>query len=77
MPSASELNTNHHLLPAALASGVHAFLSEASSSSDLPYSAVKARLDRLPADAMPLLLGAEGWTIIASAMGIPFAPTVH
>lgn len=77
MPSASELNTNNHLLPAALASGVHAFVSKASASSDLPYRAVKARLDRLPADAMPLLLGAEGWTIIASAIGIPFAPTVH
>ena len=77
MPSASELNTNHHLLPAALASGAHAFLSEASASADLPYSAVKARLDRLPADAMPLLLGAEGWTIIANAIGISFTPTVH
>ena len=77
MPSAIELNTNHHLLPAALASGAHAFLSEASAFADLPYSAVKARLDRLPADAMPLLLGAEGWTIIANAIGISFTPTVH
>ncbi|MEG3166394.1 hypothetical protein U1701_17575 [Sphingomonas sp. PB2P19] len=74
---ASELNTNNRLLPAALASGAHAFLSEASASADLPYSAVKARLDRLPADVMPLLLGAEGWTIIANAIGISFAPTVH
>lgn len=77
MPSASELNTNHHLLPAALASGAHAFVSKASASADLPYRAVNARLDRLPADAMPLLLDAEGWTIIANAIGISFAPTVH
>lgn len=77
MPSVSELDTNRHLLPAALASGAHAFVSKASASSDLPYSAVKARLDRLPADAMPLLLGAVGWTIIGNAIGIPLAPTVH
>ncbi len=77
MPLASELNTNPALLTAALASGRRAFLNEVSQSADLPYTSVERRLDRLPAGAMPLLLGAVGWAIIADAIGLSFAPTVH
>ena len=77
MPSASELDTNSDLLPLALAADRRAFVCEVSSSKDVPYALVEGRLDRLPEGAMPLLLGAAGWFVLAGAIGLPYAPTVH
>ncbi|MFC3557078.1 hypothetical protein ACFOKI_06645 [Sphingomonas qilianensis] len=73
----SELDTTSPLLTAALASGRRAFLTEISLAANVPYISVERRLEGLPSASMPLLLGAAGWAIIARAIGINFAPTVH